>query len=154
MSVSVSIMSCEILSEARQKGKRENSERKGRRIRRAVTARSAQMSTILAEVCTRFEPARTARFGTGQARQAEPPREPAQEAVFFAFHFAARGGLPVVEAPQMQQTVDGVADEFRLPACPKAPRLNDRFFHADKNFAVQGGAVWCALMVRIVEGDD
>lgn len=56
--------------------------------------------------------------------------------VLDALHALPGRGRHIVIAQQMKDAVDGVAKQFRLPGCAKAPRLADRFIHADEDFPV------------------
>ena len=53
------------------------------------------------------------------------------------FILRRRCRLQIVMAEQMQNAVDNVTDNFRLPAVLKSFRLQDGLVHADEQFAVQ-----------------
>ena len=61
----------------------------------------------------------------------------AHQPVFLALHPAARRRLQIVMAQQMQNAVDNVTHDFRLPGGAKPLRLQNRLVHADEQFAVQ-----------------
>ncbi len=77
----------------------------------------------------------------GQLREekiAAPERAPAGFPA--ALHLAPQIRLHIVVAAQMQDAVDDIPDDFRLPTRAKLFCLKNRLIHADEQFAVQGGA--------------
>jgi len=65
--------------------------------------------------------------------------------------------LAVVVAEQVQEAVNGIADEFRLPGRSEAAGLGDGFIHADEEFAMNGSPAEAGCgrsQVQIVKGDD
>ncbi len=69
----------------------------------------------------------------------------AQQAVFLPLHFAPQIRLQIVMAKQMQNAVDDVTDNFRLPDRLELLCLHNRFIHANKNFAAAYISVFCFL---------
>jgi len=84
------------------------------------------------------------------ARKFAPP------AVFLAFHVPPFTAPRIIIAEQMQNAVNEITHDFRLPARAKLARLPDRLVHADENFAVKraSGAWHPAAGVGIVKCDD
>lgn len=71
-------------------------------------------------------------------------------------HPQARRHLVIVVAQQMQDAMNEVAQQFRLPRRAKPPCLAKCLLHAHADFPVQpgGGMHRTGAGVRIVEGDD
>lgn len=63
-----------------------------------------------------------------------------QQTVFFALHGAAGGGLEVVVAGQVKESVDDVAGEFGLPGGAELLCLRHGVVEGDEDLAVKGFA--------------
>ena len=56
----------------------------------------------------------------------------------------------IIITAEMEDPVDGIADEFALPGGSKATRLDEGFVHANEDFAIEEIRPG---RVRIIEGD-
>jgi len=63
----------------------------------------------------------------------------AQEAIFLPFHSAPRRCVMIVVSSEVEQAVDEVARQFRLPGGVKPVSLDDGFIDADDDLTVQPG---------------
>lgn len=63
----------------------------------------------------------------------------AQATVFGLLHAAARGRAGIIQAPQVQEAMEDVAEQFSLPGDAKPPRLRHGFGNADEELSMQGG---------------
>jgi hypothetical protein len=59
----------------------------------------------------------------------------AQQTVFLTLHFVPRRNAMVIVAEQMQNTVDDVAHDFRLPIRLELLCLQNRVVNANEKFA-------------------
>ena len=90
--------------------------------------------------------------------EGELTREGAQQSVLGAFHPAAQRGRLVIVPEQMEDSVDEVADQLRLPISAEPPGLAEGFVGAEEKLSLHCGLriADCGLGrlgLRVVEGD-
>ena len=66
-------------------------------------------------------------------------RQAAQEAILFPLHSSPGRGVLVVEAAQVEQAVNEVAEQLGLPGGAVAPGMDDGLVNANEDFPVQKG---------------
>ena len=81
-----------------------------------------------------------------QPREIEAGGELAEKMVFGPFHLATLVRAAVIEAAQVEDAVDDIADQFGLPGGAEAAGLRGGLIHADDDLTVQtrggnGGAM-------------
>lgn len=85
-------------------------------------------------------------------------RHGGDQLVLGALHQSARGGLQVIVSQQMQDTMNGITNDFLRPLRFKFPGLGDGVGHGDINLAVQrpgsGRDRRGRWLVRMIERDD
>jgi hypothetical protein len=74
----------------------------------------------------------------------------ADQPVFLAFHFAARGGAKVIVTPQMEQSMDQVTHNLGLPRDAEPGGLKERLVRTDENLAKDSGRIG----LGVIKGDD
>jgi hypothetical protein len=91
-----------------------------------------------------------------ETREGEAHFRQGDEAVFLAFHFASERRSAIIVTEQVQDSMDGVADEFFWPGGAKFSRLRDGDFGANEDFTGEGiryGARRSSPL-RLIKGND
>src|SRR5262245_65479368 len=72
-----------------------------------------------------------------QLRKNEAARDLPKQSILFAFHLYACGRTEIVVPVQVEQAVDDVTDQFRLPRRAELARLPNGVVEADEEFTVK-----------------